>query len=73
MRTPSEIKAAISNHKDFLSREYHVKQIGLFGSYVNGNAGEDSDVDILVDFSKPVGLIQFIRLEEGDEQNEENE
>ncbi len=30
---------------------YHVEKIGLFGSYISGNANEESDIDILVEFS----------------------
>ena len=30
-----------------------MKEIALFGSYARGNAGKDSDVDILVTLTKP--------------------
>ncbi len=30
--------------------EYGVSKLGLFGSSVHGDAGRDSDIDILVDF-----------------------
>jgi hypothetical protein len=39
-----------------------VKSLALFGSVVRGEARPDSDIDILVEFDKPVGLISFIRL-----------
>ena len=39
-----------------------VRSLALFGSVVRGEARPDSDVDILVKFSKPVGLFEFIRL-----------
>lgn len=31
-------------------RKFGVKRIGIFGSVVRGEAGEDSDIDILVEF-----------------------
>ncbi len=31
-------------------QKYGVSQIGLFGSYVNNEQNENSDIDILVDF-----------------------
>ena len=36
----------------------------LFGSIVRGEAREDSDIDLIVDFAKPVGLFDFIGLQE---------
>jgi predicted nucleotidyltransferase len=38
-------------HSDEL-KNYGVQQIGLFGSYVTGQANNDSDIDILVDIVK---------------------
>ena len=63
MRTFHQIKQIISKHKQYLAQEYSIRQIGIFGSYVRGAPSKDSDVDILVEFEKPVGLIKFIRLE----------
>ena len=39
----------------FVSR-YGVKRIGLFGSYAKGTQAEDSDVDVVVEFERPIGL-----------------
>jgi predicted nucleotidyltransferase len=36
-----------------LAIKYDVKHIDLFGSYANGNATEESDVDLLVEFFEP--------------------
>lgn len=63
MRTFNQIKQIISQHKKYLAQEYSIRQIGIFGSYVRNAPSKDSDVDILVEFEKPVGLIKFIRLE----------
>lgn len=41
-----------------------VKNIGLFGSVVDKTNKESSDIDILVEFSAPVGFFKFIDLEE---------
>ena len=37
-----------------------IRSLELFGSVVRDQAGPDSDVDILVTFSRPVGLFHFI-------------
>lgn len=46
-----------------LRAEFGVKRIGIFGSYATGSATDESDVDIVVVFERPVGL-GFIRLAE---------
>ena len=40
-----------------------MKEIGIFGSFVREEEVEDSDVDILVDFSEPIGW-EFFDLKE---------
>ncbi|MEO8823549.1 MAG: nucleotidyltransferase family protein [Ginsengibacter sp.] len=47
--------------KPELQQKYFVNNIGLFGSIVRDDFTEKSDVDIIVDFSKPIG-IEFIDL-----------
>ncbi len=34
----------------------------LFGSFARGEAGEDSDIDLLVRFSKRIGLFEFVGI-----------
>ena len=43
-------------------RRYGVKKAGLFGSYVRGEAREDSDIDILVEIEKDISLLDFVRI-----------
>jgi len=57
----TSIKQILTALKPELRRKYHVASLGLFGSVVRGDFGPESDVDILVDFSKPIG-IEFIDL-----------
>ena len=47
----NEIEQTLLKHQDTL-RNYSVKWLGLFGSYVKGAAREDSDIDLLVEFEK---------------------
>ena len=45
--------------------EYPVKLVELFGSYANGTADADSDVDFLVEFAEnPTSLVQICGLRE---------
>ena len=56
------IKNILQKLKPELVSKYHVKSIGLFGSIVRDDyKPAKSDVDIIVDFSKPIG-IEFIDL-----------
>ena len=48
---------------DEVLRKYKVKKIGLFGSYVRNEQCKKSDVDILVEFSKPVGEMLGVRVD----------
>lgn len=41
---------------------YDVKYAGVFGSYSRGENTENSDIDILVSFNKPISLITFFKL-----------
>jgi len=51
-----------ANKLDLLAR-YHLKSIGIFGSFNRGDFKDDSDIDILIDYEQPIG-IEFIDLAE---------
>jgi predicted nucleotidyltransferase len=57
----NSIKQMLTQLKPELTRKYFVNSIGLFGSVVRNDFSEKSDIDIIVDFSKPIG-IEFIDL-----------
>ena len=63
MKTRTEIEATLKELKPSLRRKFKVKEIGIFGSFVRGEEVEDSDVDILVEFSEPIGW-EFFDLKE---------
>jgi predicted nucleotidyltransferase len=58
--TPLEI---LDRHRTEL-KSFGVKSLALFGSAVRGEAKPTSDIDILVEFDKPIGLFEFIRLQQ---------
>ena len=62
MRTVEEIKEILKSHKAELRSKYGVREIGIFGSYVKKEQKEASDVDILVDFERTLGLLDFVGL-----------
>lgn len=59
----NKIKRTLKENKPFLSNKFKVKEIGIFGSYLRGEAKDNSDMDILIEFNKTVGLLEFISLE----------
>jgi uncharacterized protein len=61
MKPLAQIIQILRNLKPELSDKFHVKTIGLFGSIVRDDFTPNSDVDIIVEFNKPVG-IEFIDL-----------
>jgi predicted nucleotidyltransferase len=58
----NKIKQKLQLHKNDLSARYGISEIGVFGSYVNGRQTSASDVDILVDFDRKIGLFAFVNL-----------
>ena len=61
MKNLSQIEQQLSKYKKRLEDRFSVKSIAIFGSYARGAANEASDVDILIDFQKPIGL-EFVDL-----------
>lgn len=53
----------INSCVDVLKKEYNVKNIGIFGSIASGEFSKKSDIDIIVEFSQPVGFFRFMQLE----------
>jgi len=61
--TREKIIGILRKELPYFVSEYGVKRIGLFGSYARGTPAKGSDVDILVEFEKPIGL-KFIEFAE---------
>jgi predicted nucleotidyltransferase len=61
MMTKIEIKQKLREHSP-LFKQYHVRRIGIFGSFVNGMQDEKSDIDLPVDFSDTITLFDYVRL-----------
>jgi predicted nucleotidyltransferase len=59
-----EVKNTLTQQKTYLNDKYFVKGIGVFGSVVKNQDMASSDIDLLVEFTKPVGFFHFSRLED---------
>jgi len=51
----------LDRHQEYLHTR-GVKNLAVFGSLARGEASDSSDIDLLVEFARPVGLFEFIRL-----------
>ncbi len=63
MNTQIEIENKLRRLKPMLNKLYHVDKIGYFGSYSRNEQDQNSDIDILVCFRKPIGW-DFFDLQE---------
>jgi len=66
VKTAEEIARILRSHMTELSSRCKVKSLGIFGSYIRGEADEESDIDLLVDLEEgevPLTLLEFIALE----------
>ncbi|MDR9418319.1 nucleotidyltransferase family protein [Gracilimonas sp.] len=61
MKTKESIQNALREALPELKKKYPIQTLSLFGSYSREEYNSDSDIDILVEFSNPVG-IEFIDL-----------
>jgi len=63
MQTIRQIKSILAQHKSELVQKYHLRQLGVFGSYARKDKTAQSDIDLLVEFEEPIGL-EFVTLAE---------
>ena len=62
MKTKSEISGQIQGIREDLHQRFHVKKIGIFGSYSREEQREGSDIDLIVEFDIPIGIMAFVHL-----------
>jgi predicted nucleotidyltransferase len=59
MNKVEELKNILAENKKKIREKYGVKILGIFGSYARGEETEISDLDILVEVERPIGLKFF--------------
>jgi uncharacterized protein len=60
--TREEVQRRLSEQRDELA-ELGIRSLDIFGSVARGEAAPDSDVDLLVDFDRSIGLFHFFRVQ----------
>jgi uncharacterized protein len=63
MKDLDQIKKVIKQHREEIEKNFKVKKIAIFGSYVRNEQKGRSDVDILVEFNVPISLLHIVSLE----------
>ena len=63
MIAQKKIIETLKKELTYLKKYYRIKRLGIFGSYAR-NTQKNSDIDILTDFKKPIGLFKFMDLED---------
>jgi uncharacterized protein len=60
----ARVKRVLRKHLPELRERYGVESLGVFGSYVRGEAKRKSDLDVLVDFrGRGMTLFKFVEME----------
>ena len=55
MTSAEEIREVLRKCLPEIREKYGVVSIGIFGSYARGEANPSSDIDIIVEFDRPIG------------------
>jgi uncharacterized protein len=58
-----EVLSTLRAQQATLHARFGVTRLALFGSVARDEAGQDSDVDLLVEFDRPIGLFRFLELQ----------
>lgn len=61
MLTKNDVIQILTHEQAYLKERFGVQRIAIFGSFGSDTATEDSDVDIYLEFERPIGL-RFIQL-----------
>ncbi len=58
-----EIRARLHAHRAPLAERYGLAVVGMFGSRARGDAAANSDLDLLAEALRPIGLLELAGAE----------
>lgn len=64
LKTKEEVLSILGRELPYLNERYGVGKIGLFGSYSRDEQDAGSDIDLLVQFDRPISFFKFIAVED---------
>jgi hypothetical protein len=56
--------ATLRRHLPDLARQYRIKSLGVFGSYIRNEQTTESDLDVLIEFDTLPGLFTYVEIQE---------
>jgi predicted nucleotidyltransferase len=60
----ADVLRKLRAERDNLRERFGVESLALFGSVARDEAGPDSDVDVLVDFNRPITLFDLVAVQQ---------
>ena len=60
----AEVLKTLAAHRNELRERFAIKSLALFGSVARDESTDESDVDLLVEFDRPIGLFHLIGTEQ---------
>lgn len=61
--TRDDIRQTLRDYLPILAERFAVRSLALFGSVARDEATAESDIDLLVEFDRPVGLFELFALQ----------
>ena len=58
-----DVKRILASHEAEIKAQ-GVQSLAVFGSVARGEAGPDSDLDLLVEFDRSIGLFHFVHVKD---------
>jgi hypothetical protein len=60
----ADVLRTLRAEREALRERYGVESLALFGSVARDEAGPDSDVDVLVEFGRPITLFDLVAVQQ---------
>lgn len=60
----ADVLQKLRTERDYLRAQYGVESLALFGSTARDEAGPDSDVDVLVEFGRPITMFDLVAVQQ---------
>lgn len=64
MTVLDSVQQTIRANQPLLAKQFFVRRLGVFGSVARNLQNDASDIDMLVEFTQPVSMFQFLTLEQ---------
>lgn len=63
MKNLEALKIILSQVKSLIKEKYQISELGIFGDYVKGEINENSQINILIDYTEPPSLLDLVDMQ----------